>query len=154
MHQQVKLTVKQTLRHETVQAAIDGRMTNAEAAAALRLSVRHLQRLKRRVRAEGPVGVVHGNTGREPPNKTPPEVRDKAIELAATRYAQFNFSHLADTLAGNHDIVLSDETLQLWLRPIGHGEPVRRAKTHRRRRKRRRPSASRPTMGAPLPKST
>ena len=80
MHQEVKLTVKQTLRHETVQATID-------------------------------------------------------------------FSHLADTLAENHDIVLSDETLRLWLRPMGHGEPVRRAKTHRRRRKRRRPSASGPTMG-------
>jgi len=139
--------VKQTLRHETVQAAIDGRMTNAEAAAALRLSVRHLQRLKCRVRTEGPLGVLHGNTGREPPSKTPPKVRDKAIELATPRYAQLNFSYLADTLAENHDIVLSDETLRLWLRPMGHGEPVRRAKTPRRRRKRRRPSASRPTMG-------
>ena len=137
MHQEVKLTVKQALRFETVKTAIDGTLTNAEAAAALRLSVRQLQRLKRRVRAAGPVGVVHGNTGREPPNKTPPEVRDQAIELATTRYAAYNFSHLADTLAEDHRIVLSEETLRLWLRPMGHGKAVRRAKAHRRRRKRR-----------------
>jgi len=136
-HQEVKLTVKQVQRYETVQAALEGRLGTAQAAAALRLSVRQVQRLKRRVEAAGPVGVVHGNTGREPPNKTPPALRDEVLALATARYVQFNFSHLADTLAEDHHLIVSDETLRRWLRPMGHGTAVRRAKVHRRRRTRR-----------------
>lgn len=136
-HQEVKLTVKQIQRYETVRAALDGRLTNAQAAAALRLSVRQLQRSKRRVEAEGPAGIVHRNTGREPPNKTPREVREEVVELAITRYARFNFSHLADVLVEDHHVVVSDETLRRWLRPAGHGRPLRRATPHRRRRPRR-----------------
>ena len=134
---EVTLTVDQVQRHETVRAAIDGRMTNAEAADALRLSVRQIQRLKRRVEASGPVGVLHGNQGREPRNKTPEDIRSKAIELAMGEYADYNFCHLAETLSRDHGIRLSDETLRVWLRPLGHGPPKRRAKKHRRRRKRK-----------------
>ncbi|MFO7900675.1 MAG: hypothetical protein R6V58_16645 [Planctomycetota bacterium] len=78
---EVTLTVAQVQRYQVIRAAIDRRMTNQEAAA-LRLSVRQVQRLKRRVEASGPAGVLQGNQGRDPPNKPPHEVRSKAIDLA------------------------------------------------------------------------
>jgi hypothetical protein len=59
------------------------------------------------------------------------------MHLATTTYAQFNFCHLADILAEEHHILLSDETLRRWLRPAGHGRPPRRRGKHRRRRTRR-----------------
>ena len=135
--QEVKLTVPQSIRYATVQRVLEAAMTNGEAAAALRLSVRQVQRLKRRVEADGPRGVVHGNTGREPPNKTPPALRAEVVALATGRYAECSFAHVADLLVEDHGIVLSDETLRRWLRPLGHGRPVRRAKAHRRPRTRR-----------------
>jgi len=135
--QEVRLTVSQSIRYATVQRALDGGLTNAEAARALGLSVRQVQRLKRQVEARGPQGVVHGNTGRDPPNKTPAALQAKVVALATGRYAGCSFAHLADLLVEDHGIVLSDETLRRWLRPLGHGRPVRRAKAHRRRRKRR-----------------
>jgi transposase len=134
---EVTLTVAQVQRHDIIRGAIDRRITNTEAAAALRLSIRQVQRLKRRVEASGPVGVLHGNQGRDPPNKTPEEVRSKAIDLAMGEYADYNYCHLAETLSRDHGIHLSDETLRVWLRPLGHGPPKRRAKKHRRRRKRK-----------------
>ena len=112
-------------------------MTVEGAANALRISERQIYRIKARVAAQGPEGVIHGNKGQEPHNKTPNEVRDRAIELAQNEYAQFNFSHLAESLAEEHGIELSDETLGRWMRPIGHGGPLRRHKKHRKRRKRK-----------------
>jgi hypothetical protein len=94
-------------------------------------------RLKR-LRAEGPQGLIHRNTARPPPNRTPAELKQRVIHLATTTYAQFNFCHLADVLADEHHVILADETLRRWLRPHGHGRPPRRRGKHRRRRTRRR----------------
>ena len=135
--QEVTLTLSQVQRYETCRAVAGRRMTVRAAAGALRLSERQVYRIKKRVGRQGPRGVIHGNAGREPPNKTPVGVREKAIRLAVTDYAEFNFSHLADMLKEEHGIGLSDETLRMWLRPMGHGRPVRRVKVHRRRRERK-----------------
>jgi hypothetical protein len=132
----VKLTLDQVQRYETCKALLEGRLTTAEAAHALGLSPRQVLRLKRRLQDDGPRGLVHGNTARAPANKTPDQLRRQVLDLATTTYAQCNFSHLADLLAEDHHIVLSDETLRRWLRPLGHGRAPRRGK-HRRRRPRR-----------------
>ena len=101
------------------------------------LSVRQVQRLKGKVRRGGPAGVLHGNTGREPHNKLPLDLRQKILDLAATTYADYNFCHMADALPEDQGIVVSDETLRRLLRPAGHGSKIRRIKVHRRRRHRR-----------------
>ncbi len=133
---EVKLTLNQVQRYETCQALLEGRLTTTEAARALGLSPRQMLRLKARLRAVGPQALVHGNTTRPPANKIPDEVKQRVLGLATTTYAQFNFCHLADILHEEQGILLSDETLRRWLRPLGHGRPVRRGK-HRRRRTRR-----------------
>lgn len=137
IEQESKLTVAQSQRHQVVQTAVDGHITNKQAAGALGLSVRQVQRLKGKVRRDGPAGIRHGNAGKEPHNKLPQALRQKIIELAATTYAQYNFSHMADALPDDEGIVVSDETLRRLLRPAGHGGKVRRYKVHRRRRQRR-----------------
>ena len=133
---EVKLTLNQVQRYETCKALLEGRLTTDEAALALGLSPRQVQRLKRRLVANGPRGLIHGNTARPPANKTPDQLKQQVLDLATTTYAHVNFSHLADLLAEEHAIFLSDETLRRWLRPLGHGRPPRRGK-HRRRRPRR-----------------
>jgi transposase len=131
---EVKLTVDQVIRYQTCQQLLDGLLTIEEAAQALSLSRRQVFRLKQRVQTLGPPGLVHGNTGRPPRHTTPADLKQHVLELATTTYAAFNFSHLADILAEEQGIVLSDETLRRWLRPLGHGRPVRRGGQHRRRR--------------------
>ena len=135
--QECTLTVSQSQKYQVLQAALDGHVTNAQAAGALGKSRRQVQRLKAKVRSLGPPGVRHGNAGRPPHNKLPPDLRQKILGLAASTYADYNFSHLADVLPEDHGIVVSDETLRRLLRPAGHGGKVRRYKTHRRRRLRR-----------------
>lgn len=131
------LSLKQVGRYQTMNALLEGRLHNAQAAQALRLSVRQVQRLKQRVRVQGARGVVHGNVGRAPHNQTPQRIKERVIQLATQDYAHFNFSHLADQLSEAHHLSFSDEILRRWLRPLGHGRPLRRGKPHRRRRERR-----------------
>jgi hypothetical protein len=135
--QEGTLTVAQVHKHQLIQSAIDGNTTNAQAAGALGLSVRQLQRLKAKVRRDGPLGVRHGNAGRRPHNKLPLDLQHRLLHLAATTYAAYNFSHMADALNEDESIAVSDETLRRLLRPAGHGGKVRRTKVHRRRRQRR-----------------
>ena len=137
IQQECTLTVAQSQKHQVIQTAIEGHITNAQAAGALCLSVRQVQRLKGKVRRAGPAGVRHGNAGKEPANKLPAALRQKILHLAATTYADYNFSHLADALPEDQGIVISDETLRRLLRPVGHGGKIRRIKVHRRRRQRR-----------------
>jgi transposase len=134
---EVKLTLNQVQRYETCKALLECRLTTDQAAQALGLSRRQVQRLKRRLQADGPRGLIHGNTTRPPANKTPEQRKQQVLDLATTTYASLNFSHLADILHEEHGILLSDETLRRWLRPLGHGRPPRRGK-HRRRPRRSR----------------
>jgi transposase len=133
---EVKLTLDQVQRYETCKALLEGRLTTDEAALALGLCRRQVQRLKARLQADGPQALVHGNTARPPANKTPATLKQQVLDLATTTYARLNFCHLADILHEEHGILISDETLRRWLRPLGHGRPARRGK-HRRRRTRR-----------------
>ncbi len=135
--QEFTLTIQQSQRYQLLQAAVEGLKTNRQVAQALQLSVRQVQRLKANVRDDGPLGVRHGNVGREPYNKTGPILKDWILQAATDVYRDYNFSHLADALYDDEGILISDETLRRWLRPQGHGAKPRRAKTHRRRRQRR-----------------
>lgn len=111
MVQECTLTVAQSQKRQVIQSAIDGYITNQQAAGALSLSVRQVQRLKGKVRHDGPAGIRHGNAGKEPANKLPEDLRQKMLDLAADTYAQYNFSHMTDALPEDEGIIVSDKNL-------------------------------------------
>jgi len=53
---EVTLTMGQLQRHETIRATLEGRLTGQGAAEAPRLSRRQVERLKAKVRTQGPGG--------------------------------------------------------------------------------------------------
>ena len=128
--------MREMVRHGVIQALLSGQMTNRAAAEALRLSLRQVQRLKNRVRDLGPEGVCHRNKYRRPAHAFGSEWRSQVIELATKHYADFNFSHLSESLKERQGISINRETLRQWLRPLGWGRKIRKLKTHRRRRPR------------------
>ncbi len=80
-----------------VQAAVQGRITNREGAAALGLSVRQFKRLRGRVRERGVRGLVHGNRGRPSPRRLATAIRERVVELL-TGAVKLNDHHIADLL--------------------------------------------------------
>ena len=116
---------------------IEGRCESAEAAQLLQMSVRHLLRLKRAFREEGPAAVAHGNRGRRPGHAIQEELRREILELASTAYAGYNHTHLTEALEESHGISLSRRSVSRILTAAGLRSPrKRRPRRHRSQRPR------------------
>jgi transposase len=81
---------KEARRPGLVQASLAGKVTNAEAARALGLSVRQFRRLKSAYRRAGIEGLLHGNRGRPSPRRLTEADRERIVALINTRCAGFN----------------------------------------------------------------
>src|SRR5437899_8722945 len=131
----VTMSSKEARRPGLVQAALAGKVTNAEAAQALGLSVRQFRRLKTAYRRAGIGGLLHGNRGRPSPRRLSEADRERIVELITTRYAGFNDCHLTEKLGEREGLHCSRATVRR-LR-IADGIPAarrRRAPRHRARR--------------------
>lgn len=136
---------KEMPRAGLLKAALAGRITNAQGATALRLSVRQFQRLRARFRADGAPGLLHRARGRPSPRGLPADVRDQIGQLLQTTYAGFNDCHFADKLADLADPALhvSRATIRRIRRALAL--PATRRRRRGRARQRRVPEAA---MGA------
>ena len=72
---------KEVSRAGLVKAARAGRISNAQGALALHLSVRQFQRVKVRFAAEGAGGLLHRLRGRPSPRRLAAELRARAAVL-------------------------------------------------------------------------
>ncbi len=116
---------------------LTGGLTAEEAARVLKLSVRQIRRQLKRYRADGSVGLVHGNRDRTPAHRIPDVIRDRVVELATTTYAGVNQTHLAELLAEREKLVIAERTLRRILAEAAvHPTRTRRPPRHRSRRER------------------
>jgi len=129
------MSSKEARRPGLVQAALAGRITNAEAALALGLSVRQFRRLRAAHRRAGVQGLLHGNRGRPAHNRLGTADRQRLVQLINERYRGLNDSHLTEKLRELEGLSVSRETVRRLRIAEGHA-PVRRrrAPQHRRRR--------------------
>src|SRR3990172_9159262 len=123
MRERVTLTLKEQARVKVLTMVIEGRCESAEAAQLLQMSVRHLLRLKRAFREEGPAAVAHGNRGRRPGHAIQEELRREILELASTAYAGYNHTHLTEALEESHGISLSRRSVSRILTAAGLRRP-------------------------------
>jgi transposase len=126
---------KEVPRAGLLKLVFDGTATNAQGAASLGLSARHLQRLKARWRAEGPAGVPHRSRGRPSPRRLPETVTGQIDTLLQTRYMDFNDCHATEKLREVEGLHVSRELVRRRRRALGlPAKHRRRARRHRQRR--------------------
>lgn len=131
------MSQKEAPRAGLVRAARDGKMTNAEGAGALGISVRQFRRLRAAYRDEGARGLVHGNRGQPSPRRLAPEERARIVALMLGKYVGFNDCHLTEKLRTVEKLTLSRELVRrLRLEAKLPAKRKRRAPKHRRRRER------------------
>jgi hypothetical protein len=58
----------------------------------LNLSKRQVQRIEKKVKEKGLLGIIHGNRGKPSPRAF--DCEDRVIELVRETYFDFNFTHL------------------------------------------------------------
>lgn len=134
---------KEVPRAGLLKAARAGRITNAQGAVALHLSVRQFQRLKVRFAAEGTRGLLHRLRGRPSPRRLAAEVRARAAALVQGPYAGLNDCHLTEKLQEVEGLPLSRSSVRRLRRALGL--PPKRRRRGRQVRTRRTPEAQ---MGA------
>lgn len=106
------LTPEERERYDTIRSCIDRDLTNAEAGARLRLSIRQVRRLKRSVEKDGEEGVVHGSCGRTSGRATDPRIRSAIIAfLKKDKHRDFGPTFAKEKLT-KEGIVLGVETVR------------------------------------------
>jgi transposase len=133
-----KMSQQQWKRIDVLERLSKRKLTQADAAMVLGLSERHVKRLLRAFKARGREAVVHGNSGRAPPNRKTEALRAKVLRLWRQRYRGFNDTHFTEKLQAREGIDVSRQTVRRWLREAGE-RPARprRARRHRSRRDRK-----------------
>src|SRR5262249_19087688 len=89
---------KEAPRVGLLKAALTGRITNAQGARSLGLTIRQFQRLKGRFRKEGAAGVPHRARARPSGRRLSADVRGRIGQLLQSTYAGFNDCHFAEKL--------------------------------------------------------
>ncbi len=92
-----------------------GRRTVVSAAAVLALGVRQTFRLLARYEEQGGGGLVHKARGRASNRQTNVGVREYAVELVCSRYADFGPTLATEVLLEKHSIKVGRETLRRWM---------------------------------------
>ena len=135
------LSRKELHRPGLLKALCGGRLTNAQVAIALGITVRQVRRLRRRFEQGGPGALAHGNRGRPSPRHLPAAVRETVIRLMTTVYVGFSDTHLTEKLREEHALSVSRETVRRWRQQLG--QPPKRPRRAPRARRRRAPEAAR-----------
>jgi hypothetical protein len=108
------------LRRIEVLAEVAGaRRTVASAAAVLALSARQVHRLLKAYRVGGGGAIAHKARGRPSNNRIRDDVRDRALGLVRSSYADFGPTLAAEVLAEKHGLKVSRETLRGWMADAG-----------------------------------
>src|SRR5690242_4855188 len=115
----MRMSLGQWRKLDVVERVERGELTVSEGAQALGLSRRQLQRLRKKVRVEGPKGVLHGNGGRAPKHRTSDLVRSRVVQLWREKYVGFNDQHFTEKLAEEEGLRLSRQTVRRMLRNAG-----------------------------------
>ena len=110
---------KELPRAGLVTAAVAGRISNREGAAALHMTPRQFQRLKQRFRETGAVGLRHQTRGRPSQRRLPASVAAQVQALLHDRYAGFNDTHFTEKLREEHGLVISRESVRRLRRALG-----------------------------------
>lgn len=132
------MTGKELGRLRTVDSALAGRITNAEGARSIGVSVRQFIRLRTRVAVEGPLGVIHKSRGKTSNRRLSDSERERIKSLLSTTYAGFNDRHATEMLHDRDGVTACRETVRSLRIEAGLGAVRRRrGPKHRSRRERR-----------------
>ncbi|HXG50802.1 MAG TPA: ISNCY family transposase [candidate division Zixibacteria bacterium] len=135
---EIRVSQQELHRVHVVRLTLEGREGVGKGAKLLGVSVRQMKRLRRKMRAGGALGLLHGNCGKPAWNKTRCATVQKVIELAGGRYHGLNDTHFAEKLKEKEKVDLSRSTVRRILRGAGIAAVRKRGvKRHYRRRERK-----------------
>ena len=126
----ISMTAQETRRLYVIQQVLDRKIKQAKASELLDLSLRHIRRLIRRVRASGASGIIHRLRGKASNRKYAENIKQKVLALTQSRYRDFGPTLLSEKLREEHQYSINRETLRLWLVKAGLWSQKRSSQRH------------------------
>jgi len=109
----IKITMKESARYDTAKKLINGQISEEEARKMMKLkSVRQVRRIKRRVKKEGLVGIVHRSRGKPGNRKLSEQFTTEIMRIVKTKYYDFKPGFATEKLLENHQMRISSESLR------------------------------------------
>jgi hypothetical protein len=108
---------------------IEGKLTIVDYAIQIGKSYRQAQRIIQKIKNKDVLGVLHGNTGRAPVNKTPLETELLVLDLLKNKYQNFNLTHFNEKATLYDKLVIKKDALHVIA--VRHGlvkNPKRRGR--------------------------
>lgn len=135
---ELRMSQRELHRLHIVRLTLEGRESIERGAKFLGISVRQMKRLRRKMKERGVKGLLHGNQGKSPWNKTVSAKVKQVLALARGRYQGLNDTHLTEKLKEKEKMALSRPVVRTILRQAGIAAVRRRGgKRHYKRRERR-----------------
>jgi len=138
MDEAVKMGNGDIDRLRTIRDVIDGKRTQVEAGAILKLSDRQVRRLSAKVRAQGNRGILHGLCGRPSNNRLDDELLEQALSAMNDPFWEgFGPTFAMEKLDEYYGIAMSEGTVRKLQVASELWKPRRRGNRHRSWRPRR-----------------
>lgn len=105
---------REQFRLDVLTRFLAGKLTRRSGEQLLGVSTDTFRRYLRAYEERGLLSLKHGNTGREPVNKTPRSLKLVVTELWRQKYFDFNIIHFQEKLRDEEELEVPRETLRRW----------------------------------------
>jgi len=112
-NKRIIMSQKEASRYDVIKKAIKKEIKGIEAAEILKLTARHIRRLKKKVEKEGLRGLIHASRGRPGNRKMPDEEKEKIKKLINKHYPDFGPTLAAEKLEEIHKIKRDPKTIRI-----------------------------------------
>lgn len=106
------MTPKEINRYTIIKKLISKEINGTQAAGLLKLTIRHIKRLKIGVKEYGPKALIHGNRGKPGNRKIPDTEREKITSLLHKHYPDFKPGFASEKLDRIHNITRDPKTIR------------------------------------------
>ena len=134
------MSLKEAKKAAVLDRVVKGEITSGEGAARLRMSRRHIFRLKAKYGESDISALSHGNRNRKPSNALREETKDLVLAKGTGEYKGASLNHMAELLERNEGVRISAKSVGRILKEAGAVNPHgrRQRKKYRRRARRER----------------
>jgi transposase len=120
------MSQKEVGRFEVIKRVASGGLDQGQAGQLLGLSVRQIKRLCRKVREQGPQGLISRQRGRPSNRRITDERREHYLQVVRSQYPDFGPQLAHEYLKQEHGFAWSVETLRGWMIQAGLWQAKRR----------------------------
>jgi hypothetical protein len=106
------MTSKEINRYVIIKKLINKEINGTHASELLKLSIRHIRRLRGKIKEQGIKALIHGNRGKHSNRRIPEQEKEKIIKLLYKRYSDFKPGFASEKLSEKHNIQRDPKTIR------------------------------------------